>query len=421
MERSALWRQFGVEYPLHLRAACNEAADPTTRPVSREVVTGILRHHEAEALYEEILRTAGPRATPAAVVRRLAKDLRWRTIVQETVKSVADAQKLQEQWWQGFLKWLTTSCAGMPSPTEAAARIALQGAAATVGVTLALALANKTPLGVPLLVQLDQDQKQLVVDVKFDGTRTIPIELQTPASIPIQLEASALTVPVTMTGTEGAFYPLVDELKRASQSIASAVASSGARIEHAVGAIKPVDSETPKHVQALGERLQGIEKAVSQDRKIQVELGPAAEQLKKTAFSLTALTAVAARGHMLTTFTAVERATVSGQFDVLDWTGQPTTCELSITPGEIGRTVVVRNIAGSCRVAGATVPLVHVGNLPPLRRGGVILLKSQDQRIGLSVVVDDIDDAWMGPDSAVLRVVAGTLPDGMTPSSTAPQ
>lgn len=416
MEQADTWRQFCAEHPLHLRAVCNEVADAATRPVAPDVVNRVREHPEAATLYEEVRHASQTPVRPSAVAGQLVKDPRWRTIVLETVKASADAERLQKSLLQRAWGWLTTARPGSTSPTEAAIKIALQGAAATVGVTLVVALANRSPLRVPLLIQLDERQAAMAVDVRLEGTRTIPITVQAPESIAIQLRTDGAAVPVTVLGAES-LASLAADMKGASESlsvVAAEVAAGGSRIESAIGRITPVDPAMSTHVQAIGERLAGIERAVGQDRTVRVELGPAAEQLRKAAYSLTALTAVAARGHTLTTFTATEKSTSVGEFEMLDWTGQPTTCEVSLTAGEIGRTLSIQRLAGSCSAKGSEITLAPAA-LPPLRRGGVVWLKSKDQRIGLSVVVDDIEDTWIGPDSAVLRVVAGTLPEGAPP------
>jgi hypothetical protein len=83
-----LWDTHRQEEDLWFREACDAAAEPAVRPLSRRVLRRLAETEEARLVWS---RVAGQCRVESAMVffTRLVTDARWRTLVSEAVELTA--------------------------------------------------------------------------------------------------------------------------------------------------------------------------------------------------------------------------------------------------------------------------------------------------------------------------------------------
>jgi hypothetical protein len=89
-----LWDARRQEQDMWFREACDAAAEPGARPVSRGVLRGLAEAEEARAVWCRVAGLSGA-ASPIVFFERLVEDARWKALVSECVD--ADRRRSRER------------------------------------------------------------------------------------------------------------------------------------------------------------------------------------------------------------------------------------------------------------------------------------------------------------------------------------
>lgn len=423
------WSQFAHSSSLAFRTACNEGAPSPFRPVRSSVLEAIADSREARRIFEDVVSTAKA-VDESAIIAALVGDARWRTLMVEIVDDVnrrGDQYKSVTDFcvraWQWFRKKPSD---GSPSPAERVVTAAVTVTTAIGGGATGIAIIkfmNPEALAVPvsvlpgngssIRVNLNTEGPQGPLPIRFaletTGATSIPIELiAKPQAVSIGLSvadirtfeniqksiASIVTsIESTNINTAGALSKdISDQLAALRQSIASIHAPPAPDIKPAVDALTQIANALDRGTQAEG--LQRL-----------------TEQMVQTGFAINRLRGLAAVGRTLTTVAAPQNTATTVRVDWPNAVGAVDVCDLTISLGDIGRTVDVAGVSVKC---GGTSQTVALGDgVRHLRKGDVLRLGAQ----GLAISVDSIDRPLFGANSTLLRVISGATTEEANPAN----